>query len=155
MDAKASVNSTLTVARAADSPLFGSDNYDAVEIAKDGECWVSFELDTLLDATVAVPLPQGFGVSFEASTAPDFATYVRLPGAQAAHTTLEQGIAQALNAFGILRFRRRCPLDSAGRDLYERSIRHGDGGREVVPAAGSESIKPRRCQTALQPGRFR
>ena len=65
VDIKASVNATLSVARAADSPLFGKDNFDPVEIGgKSKECWVGFELDTLLDVSVAVPLPQGFGFSF-------------------------------------------------------------------------------------------
>jgi hypothetical protein len=49
-----------------------------------------------------VPLPEGFGVSFGASTAPGFATYVRIPGADAVNTTLQQAIARALNAFRIL-----------------------------------------------------
>src|SRR5580658_465577 len=101
VDAKASVNSTLAVARHSDSPLFGQDDYDPIDIAPN-ECWVSFELDTLLSATVAVPLPDGFGVTFGASTAPSFATYVRIPAAQAPGTTLEQAIAQALGAFNIL-----------------------------------------------------
>jgi hypothetical protein len=102
VDVKTSVNSTITVARNADSPLFGSDDYDPITIADDGECWVSFELDTLLDASVAVPLPEGFGVSFEASTAPQFATYVRILGPRAADSTLKQALTRALDNFGIL-----------------------------------------------------
>ena len=102
VDVKASVNSTLCVARKTDSPLFGPDDYDPVVIASEGECWASFELDTLLDTSIAVPLPQGFGVSFEASTAPQFATYVRIPGSEAANVTLEQAITRVLNAFSIL-----------------------------------------------------
>src|SRR5271170_6862701 len=51
VDAKASVNSTLSVSRKADSPLFGNDDYDAIEIKGD-DCWAGFELDTLLDASV-------------------------------------------------------------------------------------------------------
>jgi hypothetical protein len=102
IDVKASVNSTLCVARKTDSPLFGPDDYDPIVIASDGECWTSFELDTLLDSSIAIPLPQGFGVSFEASTAPQFATYIRIPGSEAANVTLEQAITRVLNAFGIL-----------------------------------------------------
>jgi hypothetical protein len=102
VDVKASVNSTLCLARKADSPLFGHDDYDPVIIASEGECWASFELDTLLDTSIAVPLPQGFGVSFEASTAPQFATYIRIPGSEAANLTLEQAITRVLNAFSIL-----------------------------------------------------
>ncbi len=101
VDVKTSVNSTLTVSRDADSPLFGNDDYDPIAINK-SECWVSFELDTLLDASVAVPLPDGFGVSFEASTAPDFATYILIPAAQAPAATLAQAITRTLNAFNIL-----------------------------------------------------
>ena len=101
MDVKASVNSTMAVARSADSPLFGSDDYDPIEIDSN-DCWVSFELDTLLDASVTVPLPNGFGVSFEGSTAPQFATYVRIPAAQAPTTNLSQAIGQTLDAFKII-----------------------------------------------------
>ncbi len=101
LDVNASINSTMAVARSADSPLFGSDDYDPIEIDGD-DCWVSFELDTLLDASVAVPLPEGFGVSFEGSTAPEFATYVRIPAAQAPTTNLSQAIAQTLEAFKII-----------------------------------------------------
>jgi len=36
------------------------------------ECWVGVEFDTLLDATVSVPLSHGFGVSFEANTTSAF-----------------------------------------------------------------------------------
>ncbi len=97
VDIKSSVNSKLSVSRAADSPLFGDDDYDAIEIAAN-ECWVAFELDTLLDASVAAPLPDGFGVSFEASTAPVFATYARIPGTG----TLGQAISRTLSAFRIL-----------------------------------------------------
>ena len=99
---KAGVNASLTVSRAGDSPLFAGDAYDdPITIAGDA-CWVSFELDTSLDASVAVPLPDGFGVSFEASTAPDFSTYVLIPAAQAPNTTLAKAIEQAIDAFTIL-----------------------------------------------------
>ena len=98
---KASVNSTVTVARDSDSPLFGSDDYDPINI-KAGECWVSFELDTLLDGSIAVPLPDGFGVSFEKSNAPDFTTYSLIPASRSASTTLQQAIAQVLDAFQIV-----------------------------------------------------
>ncbi|MGH9406023.1 MAG: hypothetical protein ACRD3D_09340 [Terriglobia bacterium] len=98
---KGSVNSALSVARQPDSPLFGPDDYDAVQINR-GDCWAGFELDTLLDASLAAPLPDGFGVSFEASTAPRFATYVLIPAAQAAATTLRQAIERTLDAFTIL-----------------------------------------------------
>jgi hypothetical protein len=101
VDVKASVNSTLSVSRNSDSPLFGTDDYDPVNIDV-GECWAAFELDTLLDASVAVPLPDGFGVSFEASTAPSFATYVLIPAAQAPNTTLGQAIEHTLDTFSIL-----------------------------------------------------
>ena len=71
----ASVNSILAVSRASDTPLFGKDDYDPVDIAGN-DCWVSFELDTLVSANAAVPLPDGFGVSFTASSAPSFATHL-------------------------------------------------------------------------------
>jgi hypothetical protein len=101
VEIKASVNSTLSVARAADSPLFGKDNYDSVDI-NNKECWVGFELDTMLDANVAIPLPNGFGVSFEASSAPSFATYILIPDAQAPNTSLEAAISNSLKSFEIL-----------------------------------------------------
>jgi len=101
LDVKASVNCIVAVARASNSPLFGKDDYDPIEI-KSNECWVSLELDTLLDATVAAPLPYGFGVCFETSTAPGFATYVLIPGAPGPPTTLQQAIVRALGAFNIL-----------------------------------------------------
>jgi hypothetical protein len=101
VDIKPNVNSALTVARAADSPLFGKDAYDPVEI-KGHDCWVGFELDALLDASVFVPLPQGFGLSFEASTASAFSTYMLIPDASAPGTTLKQGLSDALNAFEII-----------------------------------------------------
>ncbi|HEV3330654.1 MAG TPA: hypothetical protein VG096_06725 [Bryobacteraceae bacterium] len=101
VDIKANVNSTLSVARAADSPLFGKDDYDPVEIKNHG-CWVGFELDTLLDASISVPLPQGFGLSFEASTTSAFAAYVLIPDANAPGTTLGEALSDALNAFEIV-----------------------------------------------------
>ncbi len=100
VDVKASVNSTLAVARQADSPLFSEDDYDPIAISGD-ECWVSFELDTLLDASVAAPLPSGFGVSFEASAAPSFATYRRIPTVPAPAITLKEAIGQTLDVFDI------------------------------------------------------
>ncbi len=101
VDAKANVNSTISVKRTGDKTLFGDDDYDPVPI-ENGDCWVSFELETVLDATVNVPLPNGFGVSFEGSTAPDFATYVRIPGAQSTKTTLKDAVQQTLNSFNIM-----------------------------------------------------
>jgi hypothetical protein len=98
---KAGVNSKLSVHRASDSPLFGLDDYDAVDISAN-ECWTAFELDTLLGVSVAAPLPDGFGVSFGVSTAPSFVTYLLIPAAQAPGTTLGQAIQQTLNAFSIL-----------------------------------------------------
>ncbi|MGH9592536.1 MAG: hypothetical protein ACRD5L_05550, partial [Bryobacteraceae bacterium] len=68
---KASVNSILAVSRASDAPLFGKGDYDPVDIAGN-DCWISFELDTLISANAAVPLPDGFGVGFTASSAPSF-----------------------------------------------------------------------------------
>lgn len=97
----AGVNSTLSISRASDSPLFGADDYDPVEI-NGNDCWVAFELDTTLGASAAVPLPDGFGVNFGVSTAPSFATHVLFPAAQAPATTLRQAIEQALNTFSIL-----------------------------------------------------
>jgi len=99
---KSGVNASLAVSRTADSPLFAGDAYDDPITIAGNECWVSFELDTALDASVAVPLPDGFGVSFEASTAPDFATYVLIPAAQAPETTLAQAVEQAIDAFTIV-----------------------------------------------------
>lgn len=101
LDVKASVNSTLTVSRSSNTPLFGKDDYDPIDI-KGNECWIAFELDTLLDTSVALPLPEGFGVCFEVSTAPRFATYLRIPADQAAATTLSQAIEQTLSTFNIL-----------------------------------------------------
>ncbi len=101
VDVKASVNSTLSVYRTSDSPLFGTDDYDPIEI-KGNECWVAFELDTLLDATLGTPLPDGFGVSFEASTAPSFATYILIPADQTPRTTLQQAIEKVLDTFNVL-----------------------------------------------------
>jgi hypothetical protein len=99
---KAGVNASLTVYRNADSPLFAGDAYDdPIEIAPN-ECWVSFELDTSLDASVAVPLPGGFGASFEASSAPDFSTYVFIPAVQAPNTTVAQAIEQTIDTFTIV-----------------------------------------------------
>ena len=98
---KASVNSIVAVAREADSPLFGSDDFDTDVTVGKGECWISFELDTLLDAKVGVPLPQGFGVSFEASSAPTFTTFLLIPAADAATTTLTQAFEKALRSFRI------------------------------------------------------
>lgn len=92
----ASVNSTLSVCRQQDSPLLGAD--DPIEIPPN-ECWVAFELDTRLDASVTVPLPQGFGVSFDASTAPSFTTYKHI---SAPDTTLLKAIGQTLDNFAIL-----------------------------------------------------
>jgi hypothetical protein len=43
------------VARAADTPLFGKDDYDEVAI-QGNDCWVGVEFDTLLDAKVSVPV---------------------------------------------------------------------------------------------------
>jgi hypothetical protein len=99
---KAGVNASLTVFRSGDSPLFAGDAYgDPIAIGAN-ECWVSFELDTSLDASVAVPLPYGFGVGFEASSAPDFSTYLLIPAAQSPNTTLAQAIGQTLDAFKVL-----------------------------------------------------
>ena len=101
VDIRASVNSIISVAKADDSPLFGSDDYDPVKIAGN-ECWVGFELDTLLDARVAVPLPHGFGLSFDANTASAFATYLRISDAQAPTTTLQTAIGDTLGKFRII-----------------------------------------------------
>ncbi|MGH9435713.1 MAG: hypothetical protein ACRD06_06905 [Terriglobia bacterium] len=98
---KTSVNSKLSVSRASDSPLFGPDDYDPVSISAN-DCWAGFELDTLLAPSVAVPLPDGFGVSFGVSTAPSFAIYVLIPGAQTPATTLERAVQRTLNTFSIL-----------------------------------------------------
>src|SRR5271165_6159638 len=101
VDVKASVNSIISVARRANTDLFGAGDYDPVALMGN-DCWVSFELDTLLDASIAVPLPNGFGVSFEASTAPTFATYLLIPDAQAPATTLKDAISKTLSCFTIL-----------------------------------------------------
>src|SRR5215472_12362711 len=101
VDIKGSVNSTLSISRAADSPLFGKDDYDAVEIHAN-ECWVGVELDTLLDASVAVPLPQGFGLKFEVSAASTFSTHKLIRDAVAPQTTLQVGLSEALSAFEII-----------------------------------------------------
>ena len=101
VDVQASVNSTVSVARSADSPLLGDDDYDPVVINAN-ECWVSFELDTSLSGSVEVPLPDGFGVNFTVSSAPTFATYLLIPADRAPETTLSQGISQILDAFSIL-----------------------------------------------------
>jgi hypothetical protein len=101
VDIKANVNSVLSVARAADSPLFGKDDYDPVVITN-RDCWVGFELDALLDSSISVPLPHGFGLNFEASTTSAFSTYVLIPDAAAPNTTLGQALAAALNAFEII-----------------------------------------------------
>lgn len=98
---KAGVNAKLSVSRASDSPLFGPDDYDPVNISAN-ECWAGFELDTLLGSSVAVPLPDGFGVSLGLFSTGSFATYVLIPAARAPGTTLEQAIQQTLNAFSIL-----------------------------------------------------
>lgn len=97
----AGVNSTLSISRASDSPLFGPDDYDPVAI-NGNDCWAAFELDTTLGVSAALPLPDGFGVNFGVSTAPSFATHVLIPAAQASATTLKQAIEQALNTFSIL-----------------------------------------------------
>jgi hypothetical protein len=99
---KAGVNASLTVSLAGDAPLFAGDVYDDPITIAPNECWVSFELDTSLDTSVNAPLPDGFGVSFEASTAPDFSTYVLIPAAQAPNTTLAQAIERGIDAFTIL-----------------------------------------------------
>ena len=101
VDIKGGINSTLTVSRAADSPLFGNDDYDPIEI-QNNDCWVGVEFDTLLDASVAVPLPQGFGLTFKASAAAAFSSYKLIPGGDAAHTTLRHGLAEALSGFEII-----------------------------------------------------
>jgi hypothetical protein len=101
LDIAAGVNSTLSVSRSADSPLFGPDDYDPINI-NGNECWVSFELNAQLSANVAVPLPDGFGVSFGASASPDFTTFLLIADAQAPSTTLSQAIGQTLNAFRVL-----------------------------------------------------
>ena len=101
VEIKANVNSTLSVARAADSPLFGKDDYDSVEI-KNNDCWAGFALDTLIDANISVPLPQGFGLSFAASTTSAFSIYLLIPDATARVTTLSQALAGVLNAFQII-----------------------------------------------------
>lgn len=101
VDIKGGVNATLSVLRAAVTPLFGKDDYDAVEI-KNNECWIGVEIDTLLDASAAVALPQGFGLRFEASAASSFATFKLIQDADAPRTTLQQAIAGALSAFEIV-----------------------------------------------------
>lgn len=101
LEIKAGVNSSLAVARSADSPLFGKDDCDPVAIEAN-ECWVSFELGTSLGGGVAIPLPDGFGVKFGAETAPTFATYVLIGPPQAATTTLGQAIQKAIGEFEIL-----------------------------------------------------
>ena len=101
VDIKAGVNSALSVCRAADSPLFGEDDYDPVEI-KNNECWIGFEVDALLDASIAVPLPQGFGLTFEASATSAFSTFKLIVDADAPRTTLQQGLSEALSAFEII-----------------------------------------------------
>ncbi len=98
---KASVNSTLTLANSSSTPLFGNDDYDPVAIAE-GDSWISFKLDTLLDTSIAVPLPNGFGVCFEASTAPSFASWLLVPKATAPTKILSAAIRDLLNAFTIV-----------------------------------------------------
>ncbi len=98
---KGGVNCTVKIARSGHGPLFGADDYDPIVIKSD-ECWASFELDTLLDVSAAVPLADGFGVCFEASTAPQFATYLRIPtGNSAITSSVLQAIAQNIAAFAI------------------------------------------------------
>lgn len=101
VDIKGSINSVLSVSRAADSPLFGKDDYDSVEI-KNNECWIGVEVDTLLDASASVPLPQGFGLKFEASSASAFSTFKLIPDAVAPQTSLQEGLSEALSAFEII-----------------------------------------------------
>jgi hypothetical protein len=101
LEIKAGVNSSLAVARSADSPLFGKDDCDPVAIGAN-ECWVSFELGTSLGGGVAVPLPDGFGVKFQAETAPTFATHVLIAAPQVSTTTLGQAIQRAIAEFEIL-----------------------------------------------------
>ncbi len=98
---KAGANSSLRISRCADSPLFGKDDCDPVEIPGN-DCFVSLELDTTVDAGVKAPLPQGFGVSFEQSTAPKFSTHLHIEGSDASTTSLETALSKAINAFRIL-----------------------------------------------------
>jgi hypothetical protein len=100
LSVSAGVNSTLTVARASNSPLLGRDDYDPIVIAPN-QCWLSFELDAALEVGVAVPLSSGFGVSFKAGTAPKFTTYVLIPEQQASATNLRDAIKNTINAFKI------------------------------------------------------
>ncbi|HVT95709.1 MAG TPA: hypothetical protein VHD76_22880 [Bryobacteraceae bacterium] len=93
---QAGVNSAVTIYRGEDSPLFGGDDYDPVPIG-DPECWVSFELDTVVGAGLSVPLSDGFGVSFGVSATPGFVTYVRVDP----QTSLKEAIAQAIGSFAI------------------------------------------------------
>ena len=101
VDVAVGVNSALCVSRRADSPLFGKDNYDPIAI-EGNECWVSFSLNTSLSTHVAAPLPDGFGVTFCASTAPEFATNLRIADAEAPNTTLLEAIQRTLQVFQIL-----------------------------------------------------
>jgi hypothetical protein len=101
VDFKAGVNALISVARASDTPLFGKDDYDAVDIVGN-DCWVGVEFDTLLDAKVSVPLPQGFGVSFEANTTAAFATYQLVPDAVALNEKLGDALSAALSAYNVM-----------------------------------------------------
>ena len=93
---KEKINTTLAVFRASDTPLFGPDDYDPVEIGAE-ECWVYLGLEALAAVNASVPLSDGFGVSFGASVAPAFGTYVRIPSS----TTLKDALSRALSAFEI------------------------------------------------------
>jgi hypothetical protein len=101
VDFKAGVNAVISVARAADTPLFGKDDYDEVDI-QGNDCWVGVEFDTLLDAKVSVPLPHGFGVSFEANTTSALATYQLVPGAVAPNEKLSDALSAALSAYNVI-----------------------------------------------------
>jgi hypothetical protein len=101
VDFKAGVNAAISVARAFDTPLFGKDDYDAVDI-QGNDCWVGVEFDTLLDAKVSVPLSHGFGVSFEANATSAFATYRLMPDAVAPDQNLGDALAAAMSGYNVI-----------------------------------------------------
>ncbi|MGH9431684.1 MAG: hypothetical protein ACRD3T_09090 [Terriglobia bacterium] len=100
---KSGANASLCELRASDSPLFGDDPYAPPIVIGDGQCWIAFELDTLFDLTLNLPVGiggvSGFGVGIEASVAPTFTSYTLFDKASGALPTLGQAVGMSLSNF--------------------------------------------------------
>ena len=101
--AKLAINSDVSgefgLVTCADKKLFGDDFTPEIAIASD-ECWVSLEIDTLVDGRLSATV-DGVGVSVDASTAACFKTYTLLKASGGKFPSLGEALVSAMGHYSV------------------------------------------------------